>query len=113
MRWLRQSLLLGIAILASAMVTAAGMAEWHEWRPCQEVRDEADECVSDAFNCLAFQTDDHQHRVFSDLRKALERDPIGTVGHIVELGKLLDRDDEYAMPKPMPRRSGLPMPKEK
>jgi hypothetical protein len=64
-------------------------------QPSNDDRDEAEACVADAFNCLG----EKQHRVFSDLRKALERDPRGTVNYIITHGQSLDMDGEYPMPK--------------
>jgi hypothetical protein len=84
-------------------------------QPNEKLRREAEECVSDAFNCLISARPDKQHRVFSDLRKALERDPRGAMDSIIAQGQTLDMmKGEYPMPKPIcvqkPGESGLPMP---
>jgi len=83
-------------------------------RPSEEKQKQAQTCVTDAFNCLISAPGDKQHRVFSDLRKALERDPLGAANNIISLGQALDRDGEYPIPEPIvvrkPGESGLPMP---
>jgi len=50
----------------------------------------AKEFITDAFNCL--MATDHQRRVFVDLKKALELDPIGTPQDIRLMGRIVERD---------------------
>jgi len=79
-------------------------------RPIAAKQQVAETCIADAFNCLA--TSGRQHRVFSDLRKALECDEKEAAALIIKYGQLLDWNGEYPVPRRVcvrkPGDSGLP-----
>ena len=104
-----------IVILSRWLAIVHGLIFALNMKPSWVRQREAEVRVMDAFDCLAFTSDDKQHRVFSNLRQALDLDPQGTQDHIRELGAVTEvTEGKCPMPKSLfvqkPGESGLPMP---